>query len=120
LERCAAVLTAQLDLLERPQELYRQPPDEGRRLMNQAIFTELFLDESEDGLIEVVDQAYTTEVRELVNAEAAWRTAASSPPGEAKPENDIRPVRGTDGPDGGTLADLLRVSLSGVGVGPPW
>ncbi len=39
----AALLEAALDLLGQPQELYRQSDDQGRRLLNQAIFERLYV-----------------------------------------------------------------------------
>jgi hypothetical protein len=88
--------------------------------LNQAIFTELFLDEIDGGLIEIVHQAYTPEIRDLVGAPADWRTGTTSRSSGAEAQNDTGPVRGTDEPGERTLAALLRVPLSGVGVGPPW
>jgi len=40
----AAVVSAALELLSDPQKLYRQAPDDGRRLMNQAIFEKLYVE----------------------------------------------------------------------------
>jgi hypothetical protein len=70
----AAVLETQLDLLQRPQELYRQLNDHGRRLLNQATFEELLVDQDREHLtIQVVDQAYTEPVRDLMLAARAYR-----------------------------------------------
>jgi len=74
----AAVLDTQLDLLEHPQELYRQLTDHGRRLLNQAVFFELFVEQDQDELtIQVVGQTYTEPVRDLMLAARAYEQQLS-------------------------------------------
>ncbi len=48
LDAGVAILEATLDLLDNPQELYRQTTDQGRRLLNQALFTHLYV--GDDGI----------------------------------------------------------------------
>jgi site-specific DNA recombinase len=99
----AAVLTAQLDLLKNPQELYRQLSDHGRRLLNQATFQELLIDQDRDELsIEVVGQTYTEPVRDLMLAAHAYRQQIDA----AQAKNANRPAV-NDEPAGDTLAGLL-------------
>jgi site-specific DNA recombinase len=65
----AAVLHAQLDLLQHPDQLYRQLNDHGRRLLNQAIFDELLIDQDpDDQAIHIAGQTYTEAVRDLMTA----------------------------------------------------
>jgi hypothetical protein len=110
----AAVLEAQLELLRQPQDLYRRLSDHGRRLFNQAIFEELLFDQ-EDITIQVVGQAYTEPVRDLMGAADAYRDQTALGPIHA---NRLA-VNGE--PARETLADLLHpISLDGVGVRPPW
>jgi site-specific DNA recombinase len=47
LEAGAALITAALDLLDDPQELYRQTTDPVRRQLNQVFFDQLYLDANE-------------------------------------------------------------------------
>jgi hypothetical protein len=47
LEAGAALITAALDLLDNPQELYRQTTDPVRRQLNQVFFDKLYLDTDE-------------------------------------------------------------------------
>lgn len=47
LDAGAALLEAALDLLEHPQELYRQITDHGRRMLNQALFDKLYIEGGE-------------------------------------------------------------------------
>ena len=47
LEAGAALITAALDLLDNPQELYRQTTDSVRRQLNQVFFDKLYLDADE-------------------------------------------------------------------------
>ena len=47
LEAGAAFITAALDLLDNPQELYRQTTDPVRRQLNQVFFDKLYLDTDE-------------------------------------------------------------------------
>jgi site-specific DNA recombinase len=47
LEAGAALITAALDLLDHPQELYRQTTDPVRRQLNQVFFDKLYLDADE-------------------------------------------------------------------------
>jgi site-specific DNA recombinase len=47
LEAGAALITAALDLLDNPQELYRQTSDPVRRQLNQVFFDKLYLDTDE-------------------------------------------------------------------------
>lgn len=51
-----ARLLGALDLLERPQELYRIAPDDVRRVLNTAIFDMLNVDQSENGPFVAGDQ----------------------------------------------------------------
>lgn len=46
----AALLETQLDLLTQTQELYRRLSDHGRRLLNQAVFDEVLVDQDRDDL----------------------------------------------------------------------
>jgi site-specific DNA recombinase len=70
----ATVLRTQLDLLQHPDELYRQLGDHGRRLLNQAAFQELLVDQDRDELaVQVVGQIYTEPVRDLMHAARAYK-----------------------------------------------
>jgi site-specific DNA recombinase len=53
LEAGAALITAALDMLDKPQELYRQTTDPVRRQLNQVFFEKFYLDVDEvtDGLL---------------------------------------------------------------------
>lgn len=136
LERGAAVLQVQIDLLRDPGKLYRQLPDDARRLLNQAFFERLYLDE-EHGDIHVVGQDYTEQARGLVETAQAWRQeatcgreedgpAAPNPEGQDTPEGHaqdgvtyyrrktIRPTV-AGGPDHGTKVDLLQALPCGEG-----
>jgi site-specific DNA recombinase len=105
----AGVLKFQLDLLQNPQELYRRLSDHGRRLLNQATFDELLVDQDRDErTIRVVGQTYTEPVRDLMLAARAFREKAES---VAAVNASVRSV---DGELQGTLAGLLSpVSLDG-------
>jgi site-specific DNA recombinase len=105
----AAVLKFQLDLLQNPQELYRRLSDHGRRLLNQATFDELLVDQDRDErTIRVVGQTYTEPVRDLMLAARAFREQTEP---VAAMNASLRPV---DGELRGTLAGLLSpVSLDG-------
>jgi hypothetical protein len=94
LRRGAAVLKAQLALLERPDELYRRLNDHGRRLLNQAIFAELLVDQDrDDRTIQITGQTYTEPVRDLLAATGA-PLPQTSPNGGRPAEND-EPTGGT-------------------------
>jgi hypothetical protein len=107
----AAVLETQLDLLQHPQELYRQLSDHGRRLLNQATFDEILIDQDPDDLtIRVVGQTYTEPVRDLMLAARAYREQFDHEP----TTNASRTAMMMDGPVQGSLAALLSpVSLDG-------
>ncbi len=60
LQASAGLIEAALDLLHEPEELYRLSSDKGRRLLNQAIFERLHIDESE-----VTDHRMTQPFAEL-------------------------------------------------------
>ena len=47
LEPGRAVLNAALELLDRPRDLYDTAPDEARKMLNKAIFTRLYLDNTD-------------------------------------------------------------------------
>jgi hypothetical protein len=99
----AAVLAMQLDLLQDPQELYRQLSDHGRRLLNQATFEKLLIDQDRDEpTIRVATPTYTEPVRELMLAARAYREqlGAAATANANRPTVNGEPVRGT-------LADLL-------------
>ncbi len=100
-----AVLEFQLDLLQNPQELYRRLSDHGRRLLNQATFDELLVDQDRDErTIRVVGQTYTEPVRDLTLAAHAFR----------KQTEPVAGMRAVDSELQGTLAGLLSpVSLDG-------
>ena len=102
----AAVLEAQLDLLQHPQALYRRLNDHGRRLLNQAMFEELLVDR-EDLTVQVVGQTYTEPVCDLMLAAKAYRASTTS---DWAPNNSRLTANGE--PARGTLAALLSpVSL---------
>jgi site-specific DNA recombinase len=86
LHQGATVLEAQLDLLQRPDELYRGLSDHGRRLLNQAIFDELLIDQDpDDQAIHIPGQTYAEPVRELMTAAHAHRHSSDA-------TNDSRPA----------------------------
>jgi site-specific DNA recombinase len=111
MQRGAAVLEFQLNLLHNPQELYRQLSDHGRRLLNQATFNELLVDQDHEELtIRVVGQTYAEPVRDLMLAAHAYREQEPEPIAASVTD---RPATG-GGPANGTLAGLLSpVSLDG-------
>ena len=91
----AAVLELQLDLLKQPQELYRKLSDHGRRLLNQAMFEELLVDEDRDDLtIHVVGQTYTEPVRDLMLAASVYGRLRQEP-SENRPAVVGEPARET-------------------------
>ncbi len=99
----AAVLAMQLDLLQNPQELYRQLSDQGRRLLNQAMFEELLIDQDREELtIQVAGLTYTEPVRDLVLAARYYRE-------QHQPERTANANRltVTGEPERRTLAGLL-------------
>ena len=115
----ATVLEAQLALLQNPQELYRRLSDHGRRLLNQAIFEELLLDQ-EDLTIEVVGQTYTEPIRDLMLAaqadreqsEARLMTIKSRPAANGEPAwrtltSLLRPVSLDEGWSKTAMVDLV-------------
>jgi site-specific DNA recombinase len=63
----AAYIDMFLQLLERPDELYRQASDETRRELNQAIFERVYVLNEE-----IVGDSINTPLRELLAAERGW------------------------------------------------
>jgi site-specific DNA recombinase len=107
----ATVLEMQLDLLEHPQELYRQLTDHGRRLLNQAVFYELFVEQDQEDLtIQVVGQTYTEPVRDLMLAARAYEQQL----GDNGATNANRPALNGE-PVRETLAGLLEPVFSDRG-----
>lgn len=93
-----------LRLLEDPRALYDRSSDEGRRLLNQAIFDRLYID-----IDEVTDDQLRPPFIELVSQSCPTATA-SSQDGQSKKGPQ------TDGPRAwGTRADLLATALNGGG-----
>jgi hypothetical protein len=92
----AAVLEAQLNLLTQSQELYRQLSDHGRRLLNQAVFDEVLIDQ-EDLTPKVVGQTYTEPVRDLMLAAQAYQshTSPDLTASENRPAVNGEPIRET-------------------------
>ena len=78
LEQGAAVLRIQLDLLRQPGKLYRQLPDKERRILNQAMFERIYLNEAR-GEIHVAERQYAEPVRDLMDD----GTELAEPAGEA-------------------------------------
>ncbi len=110
MEQGAAVLLSQLDLLAHPQALYQRVPDQGRRLLNQAMFDELLIDRGDDLETKVVDQTYTEPVRGLMASARAFRQHAAA----TSLAYDNRPTANGEPAIWGTLAGLLDpVSLDG-------
>ena len=92
----AAVLETQLDLLTQTQELYRRLSDHGRRLLNQAVFDEVLIDQDQDDLaIRAVGQTYTEPVRDLMISAQAYqsRTEADLTANKNRPTVNGEPVR---------------------------
>jgi site-specific DNA recombinase len=89
----ATVLAVQLDLLSRPDELYRQTTDHGRRLLNQAIFEELQIEVIDDE-VQVAGQIYTEPVRDLIMAAHAvgYATSDQTSTNEDRPTANGEPV----------------------------
>ena len=108
--RGAEVLEVQLDLLQHPQELYRQLSDHGRRLLNQAMYEVLFVDQDRESLsIRVADQRYTEPVRDLMLAARTYQQfGADLPAYESKLATTGEPARET-------LAGLLSPLSEGGG-----
>jgi hypothetical protein len=100
----AAVLHAQFDLLQHPDRLYRNLNDHGRRLLNQAIFDELLIDQDpDDQAIHIAGQTYTEPVRDLMTAARTHRHQNNP----AEPSNGDRPaVNGQTDPN--TAASLFQ------------
>jgi hypothetical protein len=67
LELGGALLEAALALLDDPHALYRQAGENQRRLLNQAFFEKLYI---EDG--EVVAEVFAEPFNELAHAHRAW------------------------------------------------
>jgi site-specific DNA recombinase len=92
LQQGAAVLEAQLDLLQHPDDLYRRFNDNGKRQLNQAIFEALLIDLDPDADITITGPQYTEPVQELM-------TTALSP--FRSPQTPENPSRTTNsGPTG--------------------
>lgn len=62
-----AYIDAHLELLSRPYELYRHASDATRRLLNQAIFTHIYVVNEE-----IVGDELHTPMRELLAAQRGW------------------------------------------------
>ena len=93
LRQGAAVLETQLELLHRPDELYRQLTNHGRRLLNQAIFEELLIDQTPDTHTpDITGQTYTEPVHDLMTAAHPHTTTATTS------TNDVGPAV-TGGPN---------------------
>ena len=100
LEVGAAVIEAALDLLNDPEELYRRSAPKYRRLLNQAIFVKLYVDDNE-----VTDGVMREPFAELHAAQASVAV-------------DGRPIGKRRRPEAAidqTEADLLVAALSGGG-----
>ena len=106
----ADVLQMQLDLLRDPQALYRQLSDHGRRLLNQAMFEKLLVDQDREHAILIAEPTYTEPVRELMLAVHGHHAQHDSEP----TANANRPAV-NDEPARGTLADLLSPVFEGGG-----
>ena len=100
LQEGAEVLRAQLDLLARPDELYNRLNDQGRRLLNQAVFDRLLLDVTDDNATHVEERTYTEPVHDLMTAAHGDHHAVTG-------QNVIGPAT-NDGPDHVTTANLFR------------
>jgi len=73
LEAGAAVIEAALDLLKDPEEMYRQMGPDQRRLLNQAFFEKLYIDDSE-----VTGLVLTKPFGDLVGAQQVLREQRGS------------------------------------------
>jgi hypothetical protein len=125
-----ATLRMPLDLLAKPQQLYRLAGKQGRRILNQAIFTRLYLDADEDGP-RVTEDEPTEPFAPLMRAyrvvqhnggaaapqdndtaadDDHWRTAvlASAMRGGCSSNTDVVEVAGIEPASFGTEAGLLR------------
>jgi site-specific DNA recombinase len=100
LQEGADILGAQLDLLARPDELYNHLNDQGRRLLNQAVFECLLIDVTDDDAPHVEERTYTEPVHDLMTAAHGDHHAITG-------QNVIGPAT-NDGPDHVTTANLFR------------
>ena len=105
----AAVLRVHLDLLRHPRELCRQLNDHGRRLLNQATFEELLIDQDQEMVTRVVGETYTEPVRDLMHAMHAYGRSHLS---QSEDTDGLANAGEPDNPD--NLADsLLPLFLGG-------
>ncbi|MDQ1288610.1 MAG: site-specific recombinase, partial [Actinomycetota bacterium] len=101
-----AVLTAALDLLDHPHDLYDTATDQARTLLNKAIFTRLYLDTDTDRRTEVTLDDLNEPYASLVDATRS--TNPDKPPHQArKPADDVRNTPRTK------LGGLLATALAG-------
>jgi site-specific DNA recombinase len=98
------VMRTLLQLLSRPRDLYEISSERGRKLLNQIVFTRLYVDEN-DGAPRVTGDQLTPEVRPLVEVHRARLTG----------QNDFGAVAENDGADEATPTALLASALVGAG-----
>ena len=100
LEVGAALIDAALELLRKPEELYRQSGEKNRRLLNQAIFEKLYVDDNE-----VTDHVLREPFAELHEAQARLPIGQSSAGRRPRAARDVDQSK----------ADLLVTALSSQG-----
>jgi site-specific DNA recombinase len=100
LEVGAAVIEAALDLLNDPEELYRRSTPKYRRLLNQAIFVKVYVDDNE-----VTDHVMREPFAQMHTAQASIAIDGQPIGRRRRPEPAIDQ----------TEADLLVAALSGGG-----
>ncbi len=124
LQQGADVLTAQLDLLQRPDELYRRLNDNGKRQLNQAIFEELLIDlDPEHPDPTITGQTYTEPVHDLLTTAHGHpqtapstersRGAVNDGPSAVHPPDPIEQVTGWNKT---SLVEVGRIELPSVVV----
>ena len=86
LDSGVSALRGLLDLLADPQQLYVLAGDRGRKVLNQAFFTRLYLDRSDDAPFVARDDV-ADPVRPLVDARRDWRGLA----GECESGGNVLP-----------------------------
>jgi site-specific DNA recombinase len=110
----ARLIEAALTLLENPQELYRRCDEQQRRMLNQAIFHGLYVDDDQ-----IADHSLREPFAQLHAVQSDWQTTDVTVP---EPRTDTRPrnaKRAASQKGGGPVAtNGLQVLLRGVVSAP--
>ncbi|MFD5089122.1 recombinase family protein [Amycolatopsis thailandensis] len=110
----ARLIEAALTLLENPQELYRRCDEQQRRMLNQAIFHSIYVDDDQ-----IADHSLREPFAQLHAVQSDWQTTDVTVP---EPRTDTQPrnaKRAASQKGGGPVAtNGLQVLLRGVVSAP--